>query len=310
MKVSKVVMIVVALHVLVIGGIFVFEGCTRAKTQSPALAEGEAPADQTNTVAADATALPAATSLAPGQTGMTPATVTPVAPAPVAKTYAVKKGDSLAKIAKSQGTTVVELAKANNLTKTSILKINQKLTIPVKAEVAPTQVAAAMPTTGIATPVEAAASAAAVSGSSYAVKSGDSLWKIAKAHNVSVTSLKQANSLTSDALKVNQKLMIPAATATTATTPMQAGISTASYDTWQPGTHTENGQTFHIVNINESPAAIAKQYGVKVDELMKANNISDIKRIQVGQKLVIPTTTAPATTATPAMAAPMVSAAN
>ena len=35
MKVSKVVLIVVALHVLVIGGIIVFEGCSRAKSSTP-----------------------------------------------------------------------------------------------------------------------------------------------------------------------------------------------------------------------------------------------------------------------------------
>ena len=42
MKVSKVVLIVVALHVLVIGGIFIFEGCSRAKTSTPEMAESEA----------------------------------------------------------------------------------------------------------------------------------------------------------------------------------------------------------------------------------------------------------------------------
>jgi len=43
MKVSKVVLIVVALHVLVIGGIFIFEGCSRSKSSVPALAENETP---------------------------------------------------------------------------------------------------------------------------------------------------------------------------------------------------------------------------------------------------------------------------
>ena len=45
MKVSKVVLIVVALHVLVIGGIFVFEGCSRAKSNVPAVASDETPAN-------------------------------------------------------------------------------------------------------------------------------------------------------------------------------------------------------------------------------------------------------------------------
>jgi hypothetical protein len=41
MKVSKVVLIVVALHVLVIGGIVVFEGCSRVKSNTPDMAANE-----------------------------------------------------------------------------------------------------------------------------------------------------------------------------------------------------------------------------------------------------------------------------
>ena len=137
------------------------------------------------------------------------------------------------------------------------------------------------------------------------MKSGDSLWKIAKANNVSVASLKQANNLTSDSLKVNQKLVIPAA-ATTATAP----VTTANAGALQPGMQVDNGQTTHIVDIGETVGSIAKKYNVSVAELMKANNISDIKRVTVSQKLVIPSATAPMpvlTTATPAIAAPIVS---
>ena len=159
----------------------------------------------------------------------------------------------------------------------------------------------------------------------YLVKSGDSLWKIAHSQNVTVAALKQANSLSSDALKVGQKLHIPAASPSTAAasnvsaTPVgNTPMASASSSDWQPGPVTVNGQQFHIVDIGESPAIIAKKYGVKTDDLMKANNISDAKHIFVGQKLVIPTgqtappaaaATAPTSTtsATPAVAAPIVS---
>src|SRR5690606_34615951 len=40
----------------------------------------------------------------------------------------------------------------------------------------------------------------------------------------------------------------------------------------------------------ETPGAIAKRYGVSVDELMAANNISDPRRMQIGQELLIPGT--------------------
>jgi len=157
----------------------------------------------------------------------------------------------------------------------------------------------------------------------YTVKSGDSLWKIARAQNVTVAALRQANNLTSDSLKVGQKLHFPAATATTTASAgnggsmptVNAGIATASHLDWhEPGAATENGHTVHYVDFGESPSLIAKKYGVKVEDLMKVNNITDAKRIVVGQKLIIPT--APAATsasssttpATPAVAAPIVSA--
>jgi len=331
MKVSRVVLIVVALHVLVIGGIFIFEGCSRAtKGPAPDMAENESPGDQS---AANAPALPPDTA---AQNNLVPAAPTTPAPTavttaaasttpPAARSYVVKKGDSLWKIAKSQGVSVGDLARANNLTKTSALKVGQKLQIPsaAKSEPAITAAASVVPTTTPDASAAAATTASASDGQIYTVKSGDSLWKIARQQNVSVASIKQANNLSSDSLKVGQKLHLPSQTATTAATTTasatpsapaaSAGIATSPYAEWrEPGTYTENGQTIHVVDIGESPAIIAKKYGVKVDDLMKANGISDARRIVVGQKLVIPTQS-PATPATTsaapatAIAAPIVS---
>lgn len=309
MKVSKVVLIVVALHVLVIGGIVVFEGCSRSKTSTPDMAANE-PSDSmmpgaTNNQTAS---IPnpqgpgAPTSLAPNSVAGNE-TVAPAAPVAAsvsttaAHTYVVKKGDSLWKISKAENISVGELSRANNLTKTSTLKVGQKLTVPVMAKAEKTTVATAsvVPTSADATtpsPTIAAVTADAGSGS-YTVKSGDSLWKIARLQNVSVTAIKQANSLSSDSLKVGQKLHLPTATAKAATdtaaNTVSAGIATTSSTTWQtPGTYQENGQTIHVVDFNESPATIAKKYGIKTDDLLKANNITDAKKVQYGQRLVIP----------------------
>jgi LysM repeat protein len=65
----------------------------------------------------------------------------------------------------------------------------------------------------------------------YVVKKGDSLWKIAKVQGTTIAALKAANNLTSDSLKVGQKLTIPAkvAPATTVSAPVTtpAGATTA-----------------------------------------------------------------------------------
>lgn len=306
MKVSKIILIVVALHVLVIGGIFFFEGCSRAHKSAPDLASNENQPGDTNITAAltpssaDTTQSAASAATAP----VAPAPL-PAAVAPVTRTHVVKKGDTLTKIAKAEGLSLGELNKANHLTKTSVLKIGQKLTIPGKTET--TAVASATPATttpAVIGPV--ALATAAVEGAAYTVKSGDSLWKIAKANHSTVAALKQANRLPSDALKVGQKLTIPAAApaavatapaapapttaaaAPAAITPVSAKTTPASAEFMQPGKYVDNGQTIHIVDFNESPALIAKKYGVKTDDLMKANNITDPRKVHYGQRLVIP----------------------
>src|ERR1035437_7687806 len=213
MKVSKVVLIVVALHVLVIGGIVVFEGCSRSKTGTPDMAANE-PSDSmmpgaTNNQMAS---IPnpqgpgAANSLAPNsvpgnETVAPTASATPPVSATGARTYVVKKGDSLWKISKLEGISVGELSRANSLTKTSTLKVGQKLAVPAMAKAEKTNVATAsvVPASADATtpsptmPAGTTAGTTDSGGGSYTVKSGDSLWKIARLQNVSVAAIKQAN---------------------------------------------------------------------------------------------------------------------
>jgi len=327
MKVSKVILIVVALHVLVIGGIVVFEGCSRVKSSSPDMAANEsAPGQQSDNMLPGATnnalvsipnpqgpgavnSLVAAGSMAGNEApAQAPASVG-AAPAVSAAThvYIVKKGDSLWKIAKAESVTVGELSRANNLTKTSTLKVGQKLTVPAaKAEKTSVATASVVPTSTDANNGSAVAPAAAAAGNDdnsnlYVVKSGDSLWKIARHKNVTVAALKQANNLSGDSLKVGQKLHIPASTAGSTAS---AGAAASSSAGWQaPGSYTENGQTIHIVDFNESPATIAKKYGIKTDDLLKANNITDPKRVQYGQRLVIPTQPSSAAVSGPTVAA-------
>ena len=326
MKVSRVVLIVVALHVVVIGGIFVFEGCSRAGKPT-VVAENSDDMTPSDAQTANQTAatLPAATTqnLTPAQGAAaiaTPAIPTavpqPVAqPAPVARTYTVKSGDYLMKIAKLEGVSIVELAKANNLTKTSTLRIGQKLQIPVATKVAEASVIPTPSASADLSATGASTLAADAGGSLYSVQSGDSLWKIARNQHTTVDAIKKANGLTADALKIGQKLHIPAATATSADNAAagHAGIATSALDWHEPGNAVENGQNIHYVDIGESPDKIARKHGIKVEALMKANNITDPKKLRVGQRLVIPdaqatsvAAAAPAPTTAPVAPAPAV----
>jgi LysM repeat protein len=62
--------------------------------------------------------------------------------------------------------------------------------------------------------------------------------------------------------------------------------------------HTMSGNT-HTVTRGETLTSIAKMYKVSVDELQKANNIEDGRKLQAGQTIVIPGSPSPALSASP-----------
>lgn len=118
----------------------------------------------------------------------------------------VKKGDSLDRIARANGTTVSSIRAINGL-KNDHLKIGQKLNIDVgSAKVAEEQrkVAAS----------QAIASRNAVAPENavyYTVKSGDSPWKIAKQFHVNMDDLLQLNNLDEEKarnLKIGDKIRV------------------------------------------------------------------------------------------------------
>jgi LysM repeat protein len=98
----------------------------------------------------------------------------------------------------------------------------------------------------------------------YTVVKGDSLYSIANKYSVTVSELKSANNLTSDALSIGQVLIIP----TKEVTPPSG--------------------TTYIVQSGDSLWVIANKYGITVDQLKSANNLTT-NLLSIGQVLVIPT---------------------
>ena len=99
----------------------------------------------------------------------------------VENSYIVKSGDSLYKIAQKYNTTVSELMNLNNLSSTE-LSIGQVLKLPTSSS---------------------------IGSSTYIVKSGDSLYKIAQNNNTTVDEIKKLNNLTSNLLSIGQVLKLP-----------------------------------------------------------------------------------------------------
>ncbi|HEX2988402.1 MAG TPA: LysM peptidoglycan-binding domain-containing protein [Chloroflexota bacterium] len=170
----------------------------------------------------------------------------PPAPLPAAEVqtatrYKVKAGDSLGSIADSFGVLPSTIQAANDLMDPDKLSIGQELAIPgarvtsaqggqgeasTKPVAAPAQ---SVPPTAAPTspPVPQAPVSAAASGAQYTVKSGDTLFSIAKAYGVKPQSIQDANGLADPGkLKLGQTLLIPGVAAN-AQAAVQVATSTA-----------------------------------------------------------------------------------
>lgn len=150
--------------------------------------------------------------------------------------YTVQRGDSLYSIAQKYNTTVNELIALNNLASTS-LQIGDILKIP----------------SGESNEQE-------ITGSTYTVKAGDSLYSIAQKYGTTVDELKSLNNLTSNTLSIGQVLIIPS--------------KSPSVD-------------YYTVQRGDSLYSIAKKFNTTVDKLKTANNMTG-NLISIGQELIIP----------------------
>jgi LysM repeat protein len=68
---------------------------------------------------------------------------------------------------------------------------------------------------------------------------------------------------------------------------LTSGNGTKSQSGGASETVAEGGKTY-VVQKGDSPAGIAKKFKVSYAELLKTNNIEDPKKLQIGQRLLIP----------------------
>lgn len=148
--------------------------------------------------------------------------------------YVVKKGDSLWSIARANGLTVDELKSLNNLS-SNVLHVGDTLLI------------SSTDSTGDDG-----------NDNYYVVKSGDTLWSIARKYNLSVNELKALNNLSSNVLNVGQRLIV--------------------------GKESSNN---YVVSAGDTLWAIARKFNVSVDDIKALNNLSS-NNLSIGMTLKIP----------------------
>jgi LysM repeat protein len=107
------------------------------------------------------------------------------------------------------------------------------------------------------------------------VKKGDVLEKIARANQTSVDEIMRVNQLKNSMLQIGQTLKIP----------RKAGAATVERAVVSGG----GGEEFYTVKQGDNPWAIAVKNHLKVDELLKLNNLTEEKarHLKPGDKLRI-----------------------
>ncbi len=152
--------------------------------------------------------------------------------------YIVKKGDSLWSIANKYGLTVDKLKDINNLS-SNMLSVGQKLLINDGTDVDN------------------------VNENYYIVKSGDTLYSIAKKYGLTVDELKKMNNLSSNTLSINQKLLV--------------GNDMSIDDNYD----------VYVVKSGDTLWGIASKYNTSVDKIKDINNLNS-NNLSIGQKLLVP----------------------
>ncbi|WP_280771157.1 LysM peptidoglycan-binding domain-containing protein [Salipaludibacillus daqingensis] len=160
--------------------------------------------------------------------------------------YTVKKGDTLYSLGKKYNVSIDQLKNVNGLDSNRIYTGAQ-----------------------ITVPGEKAATYKRVT-----VKKGDTLYRIAQQHGLTVTTIKEANSLSSDLIQVGEKLYVP--------------LHADEFK--QVGNSLEDSNGIYDVEKGDTLYSIAQQFNVSVKVLKNMNGLTN-DRIFVGEKILVPSVT-------------------
>lgn len=187
-------------------------------------------------------------------------------------THTVAAGDTVWDLARRYGTTVSAIVSANDLGDTAVIREGQRLSIPGAASSAST--------TG--------ATAANASSGTHTVRSGDTVWDLARRYGVSVSSITAANGLDSRAvIRAGQRLSIPGAT-TAGSTAASTGGSAATLATDTNLQEFGGATQSYTVSAGDTVSAIAARFGVSAASIVSANGLKNASLIRIGQTLSIP----------------------
>ena len=199
------------------------------------------------------------------------------------ESYIVQKGDNLSSIAEKYDVAVADIKQWNNL-KNNAVVVGRSLKIKPKDLISKTAQDV------IKKPTETAVASAEISNKNeieveYVVKNGDNLGNIAKKFGVTLSELKEWNSLTSNNLALGKTLVVSKKENTVVETTVVASNSIDSFKK-KAATAKSIGEDYYVKK-GDSLYSISKKYpGVTISDIKKWNGIKD-EDIKPGMKLKI-----------------------
>ncbi|MGH1374545.1 MAG: LysM peptidoglycan-binding domain-containing protein [Cellvibrionaceae bacterium] len=188
--------------------------------------------------------------------------------------YKVKSGDSLLAIAKHFNTTADVLRDQNNI-RGNMIRQGQMMLIPKASQ--PEALYALSESQRVKRIQNRSKGKSGTRKVRYTVKSGDSLWSIARTYNVKVSQLAKWNAMApKDTLKQNQKLIIwsPADRAKLVRSSQKQGNAVIRKVAYQ-------------VRKGDSLARIAGKFNLSVNDIKRWNSVQKSKYIHPGQSLTL-----------------------
>ena len=312
MKLSHAFLVVLLLHVVAVGGLYAFNSMKAGKVPKLAVAQSSSPSGQSEDSSPQGEPPLGGGNARPPQDGQPPIVAKPTGLTKPTQSDVARQPHTLSKQAHETSLYGSFLKKAAAIT-AGLAGGSSK----AGAEAVP----GSDTTSSLQQSVPSQSVPAAVRPKTYTVVSGDTITRIASSLGVSIPDLEKANSMTGNSvLRVGQILKVPEkpiqqeSQATVAQGDQTAGSQVAGSTDSAVGTTTmaptgssspnpsapspatasvSNGASNaasaeYTVVKGDSPYRIAKHFKITPDELMKANNITDPKKIQIGQKLIIP----------------------
>lgn len=183
--------------------------------------------------------------------------------------YTVKPGETLIGIAANLGLSAAQIAAVNgNVDADTRLQSGQTIKVPVSKS-----------------QVERQLNNQAVS---YKVQSGDTLTGVAKRYNIGISELAAANNLTSASnLILGKTITIPAAGSRPAQAASQPSPSQAPASSPSTGKNIANTESYKVQS-GDGLIALARRFGVSVDDLAATNNMATGAQLQLGQTIKVP----------------------